>query len=129
MKQENIIGERLRKLRNAHKLTQEEMSARFFLTRSCIANYERGVRRPSLELLQHIADYFQVDVNYLLGKTDEITPLNISSELILTARFLTKDEKLDISFLSALHKIMAIEYINYLRIREQTEILLDEENA
>ena len=121
MNQENIIGERLRKLRMAHKLTQKSMAERFFISRSSIANYEHGTRQPSCELLQHIADYFQIDIRYLLGSSENQAQHDLTDKIIYSARFLTRDEKLDISSLSALHKIMAIEYINYLRMTEETE--------
>ena len=32
--------------------------------------YENGEREPGFELLETIADYFNVDMNYLLGKKD-----------------------------------------------------------
>lgn len=129
MKRENILGERLRKLRIVHKLTQREMANIFFTTRSSIANYERGTRQPSYDLLQHIADYFQIDIHYLLGNSETQAQLDLSKEIISSARFLTKDAKLDISSLSALHKIMAIEFINYLRMTEETDKMSNEDNA
>ena len=121
MMPENIIGQRLRKLRLAHKLTQQKMANLFFTTRSSIANYESGTRQPNYDLLQHIADYFQIDIHYLLGSSEKTSPCDLSKEIVSTARFLTKDAKLDISSLSELHKIMAIEFINYLRMAEATE--------
>ena len=32
--------------------------------------YERGEREPKFEMLENIADYFNVDMNFLLGKTN-----------------------------------------------------------
>ena len=129
MMSENIIGQRLRKLRLAHKLTQQEMANIFFTTRSSIANYEAGTRQPNYDLLQHIADYFQIDIHYLLGNLGNPSPYDLSKEIVASARFLTKDAKLDISSLSALHKIMAIEFINYLRMTEETEKMSVVNNA
>lgn len=34
--------------------------------------YERGEREPGLDTLEAIADYFNVDMDYLTGKTSEI---------------------------------------------------------
>ena len=121
MKQDDSIGQRLRKLRIAHKLTQEKMANTFFITRSSIANYERGTRQPSFDLLQHIADYFKIDILYLLGSSENSAECDLSKDIVSAARFLTKDAMLDISSLSALHKIMAIEYVNFLRMTEETE--------
>lgn len=129
MEQRNITSKRLRKLRIAHKLTQEDIANRLFISRSCWANYERGVRRPSLDFLQHTANYFRIDINYLLGYSDVNKPFDLSKELLAMARYLTKDGKVDISSLSSLHQIMAIEYINYLMTIELTQQREAEDNA
>ena len=50
-------------------LTQQEMADRLKISRSSIGMYENGEREPSFELLEAIADFFNVDMDYLLGKT------------------------------------------------------------
>ena len=57
-------------LRIASGLTQQEMAQRLNISRSSIGMYESGEREPSFELLEMIADYFNVDMNYLLGKSE-----------------------------------------------------------
>lgn len=57
-------------LRQENNLTQQEMASRLGVSRSSIGMYEAGEREPSLELLTAIADYFHVDMNYLLGKKE-----------------------------------------------------------
>ena len=57
-------------LRIKSGLTQQEMASRLNISRSSIGMYESGEREPSFELLEAIADYFNVDMNYLLGKHD-----------------------------------------------------------
>ena len=37
--------------------------------------YERGERQPNFELLEAIGDFFNVDIDYLLGRTDKTTIL------------------------------------------------------
>ena len=51
-------------------LTQQEMADRLKISRSSIGMYENGEREPSFELLEAIADFFNVDMNYLLGKSE-----------------------------------------------------------
>ena len=36
-----------------------------------ISRYETGTREPSISELVRIADYFNVSVDYLLGRTDK----------------------------------------------------------
>lgn len=64
------FSERLKNLRTVSHLSQEELAKRLKVTRSCIGNYEQGIREPDREDLEKIADYFNVDLDYLLGRTD-----------------------------------------------------------
>lgn len=64
------FGERLRELRTSKQLSQSEFAKQVRLTKSAVNMYERGEREPSFEVLEKIADYFNVDLDYLLGKTD-----------------------------------------------------------
>lgn len=121
MKHDNIIGQRLRKIRLAHKLTQEEMARLFFVTRSSIANYERGIRQPSYDFLCLVADYFQIDIHYLLGNTDIPVQYDLTNKMLSSTRFLTKDGNVNINSLSSFRKIMAIEFINFLRMSDEME--------
>lgn len=59
-----------KKLRAQSGLTQQEMADKLNISRSSIGMYENGEREPSFELLETIADYFNVDMNYLLGKKE-----------------------------------------------------------
>lgn len=57
-------------LRIKSGLTQQQMADALKLSRSTIGMYENGEREPSFEILEAIADYFNVDMNYLIGKKD-----------------------------------------------------------
>ncbi|MBR3762229.1 MAG: helix-turn-helix transcriptional regulator [Lachnospiraceae bacterium] len=73
-------------LRIKSGLTQQEMASRLNISRSSIGMYESGEREPSFEILEAIADYFNVDMNYLLGKND-------LSEHIPQGYFLNEDAR------------------------------------
>lgn len=65
------FSERLRLLRAQSGLSQQALANRLGCTsKSSINMYERGEREPSLDLLEAIADFFNVDLDYLLGKSD-----------------------------------------------------------
>ena len=64
------FSERLRQLRTSRDLSQLEFSKQIRMSKSSINMYERGEREPGLETLERIADYFNVDMDYLLGKSD-----------------------------------------------------------
>lgn len=55
-------------LRIKNGLTQQQTANKLALSRSTIGMYESGEREPSFEILENIADLFDVDMNYLLGK-------------------------------------------------------------
>lgn len=57
-------------LRIKSGLTQQQMADKLGLSRSTIGMYENGEREPSFEILETIADLFNVDMNYLIGKKD-----------------------------------------------------------
>lgn len=59
-----IIGSKLRQLRKAKKLTQEEVAEKVDITRSTISNYEIGRRTPHLKDLQKLAQVFGVGLDY-----------------------------------------------------------------
>ena len=60
----------LRKLREAKCLTQPELAEQFGSTQSAISNYESGTREPDISLLMKFADFFDVTIDYLVGRTD-----------------------------------------------------------
>ena len=68
---------RLKQLRNERKINQRELAKYLNVAPSTISMYENGQREPNFEVLEVLADFFNVDMNYLLGKTDKTTKLLI----------------------------------------------------
>lgn len=65
------FSNRLKLLRKEHNLSQMELARQLgCVSKSSVNMYERGEREPSFETLETIADYFNVDLDYLLGKSD-----------------------------------------------------------
>lgn len=63
-------GTRIKKLRTAHGLTQEQLSQHLNISDSHLRKMESGVSGGSIDLLVEIAEYFDVSLDYLvLGKT------------------------------------------------------------
>lgn len=67
------VGGRLKELRKLRGLYQEDVARILGVTRQAVSQYERGERNPDIEALEKLADYFNVDMNYLLGKEDRST--------------------------------------------------------
>ena len=62
--------ERLKELRTNRKTTQKTMSSVLGVTERGYQHYELGTREPSMERLSALADYFDVSIDYLVGRTD-----------------------------------------------------------
>ena len=67
------FNSRLKALRLARDFTQGELAKRTGLSQSAIAMYENGKREPKIETLELLADFFNVDMNYITGNSDKTT--------------------------------------------------------
>ena len=65
-----IVGERLRILREGMKLSQMKLGKLFGVGQASITRYERGESSPTFEILLKYADYFDVSMDYIFGRTD-----------------------------------------------------------
>jgi len=65
--------DRLKDLRKKRGLSQVALAERLGLSKSTIGAYETGDITPSVEALNAIADFFNVDLDYLLGKEEGST--------------------------------------------------------
>lgn len=55
-------------LRKENKLTQEDIGKILNITSTGYANYENGKREPTIETLIKLADYYNVSLDYLVGR-------------------------------------------------------------
>lgn len=85
----------LKYLRNREHLTQLELANKLGIAKSTISMYENGNREPDFDTLTCIADFFNVDMNFLLGKVkDNSYYLNEETQLIAQEIFENKDLKM-----------------------------------
>ncbi|MBU3876487.1 helix-turn-helix transcriptional regulator [Faecalicatena sp. AGMB00832] len=89
----------LRLLRNKKGFSQQELADSLGISKSAVNMYERGERQPNFETLELIADYFNVDLDYLLGRTTQAShstePVTIAAHL--DTEDLTQDELDDVA--------------------------------
>ncbi|MBE6878662.1 MAG: helix-turn-helix domain-containing protein [Ruminococcaceae bacterium] len=64
------FGKRLQELRNSKKMTQADLGRVLKISASTIGMYETDKRQPNFEIEEAIADFFNVDLDYLRGKQD-----------------------------------------------------------
>ena len=64
------FNNQLKTLRQEYNLSQQELADKIGISKSSINMYERGEREPGIETVKRIADFFNVDVDYLFGVSD-----------------------------------------------------------
>lgn len=75
-----LISKRLRKLREENHLLQKDVAKYLNITTSAYGYYEQGKRNPDIETTKNLADFFNVSIDYLLGRTDEKRGIYVNSE-------------------------------------------------
>ncbi|MFC5701153.1 helix-turn-helix domain-containing protein [Cohnella faecalis] len=83
-----LFMKRLKELRNRKKMSQEELAGALNIPRTTIAGYESGIRSlPRERRLKHIASYFGVSIDYLIGFTDEENePEDLQNQIVKLIR-------------------------------------------
>ncbi len=61
---------RLKELRKKKGISQLRLATDLNTTQNTISRYETGEREPGIDELIKIADYFNVSIDYLIGRTD-----------------------------------------------------------
>lgn len=67
------FAERLKKLREQRSLNQADLAAVLNITTSALGMYEQGQREPNLDRVQQLAEYFGVSIDYLVGRTNDVS--------------------------------------------------------
>ena len=85
-----MLNLRLRDLRKQYGYTQKELGEKIGVSDNTITNYEKGVRQPSYEILQSLANIFECSIDYILGRTNNkkeiLVPPEKGQALIVKAK-------------------------------------------
>lgn len=65
-----VFSRRLLALRQQTGVTQSELAAAIKINRTSITLMERAERAASIEVLYALADFFDVSIDYLVGRSD-----------------------------------------------------------
>lgn len=66
----DYMGNNLKKLRKERGMTQLALQMQTGIEQALISKYENGERIPPTETLIVLADFFNTNIDYLLGRTD-----------------------------------------------------------
>lgn len=92
------IGQKIKVLRKARGLTQQQLADRLGLQRATISNYEIGRRTPHLSELSRLADVLGVSMEYFAVKDDDV------HNLIARARMLFENDEIPASEKAKIYK-------------------------
>lgn len=91
--------EMLKYLRCREGLSQSELANKLGISKSTISMYEVGKREPDFETLEAIADFFNVDINFLLGRAEtENSGYYMNQETVAMAQQLFENKELRVLF-------------------------------
>lgn len=65
--------ERIKHLRISRGATQKQLAALLGMTPNAYQKYEYGEREPTMDAFIALADYFDVSLDYLVGRSDDPT--------------------------------------------------------
>lgn len=65
-----IVGERIKNLRKEGSLSQVALAEKIDSNQKQVSKWERGQIEPNIDMLKRLADYFEVSVDYLIGRSD-----------------------------------------------------------
>lgn len=114
------IGERLYNLRTKQGVYQKELAAYLNLSVSAISSYENDKHLPDIKTLGKMAEFFHVSVDYLLGLTDYIAPIDDMDRKLLD-QYTVSDIKDTILELPSGRRHDIIKYIDLLKLSDDLE--------
>ena len=76
-----MFAERLKTLRLEAKMTQKDISNKLKISQPTYQRYEKSEREPNQEMVQKIANLFNVSIDYLFGNTDEKNSTKVEDDL------------------------------------------------
>ena len=65
-----VFSKRVKMLRKKNNIKQSDLGKIIGLSDNAISDIERGYRLTTMEKLVALADYFEVSIDYLVGRTD-----------------------------------------------------------
>lgn len=80
----SVLGDRLKEEREKRGWSQVLVSRKLGLKRSSTyANWEYGIREPDLEMLQKLADLYEVSIDRLNGRNEKESDFSLPEDVIL----------------------------------------------
>ncbi len=94
---------KIKDLRKENRISQSELARKFNITQQAISLYEKGAREPDSTTLNNLADFFNVSIDYILGRS---SMRNLKCESFLDLTGLPEE---------AINKV--VEYVELIKLK------------
>ncbi|MCM1101303.1 MAG: helix-turn-helix domain-containing protein [Clostridium sp.] len=111
------FGNIISALRAERGIYQKELADHLKVSIGTISNYEQGIHSPDFETLCKLADYYNVSVDYLLGRTTFRTSLNELNRP-LTKTYTVADLLNTTLELDSVSARSLVEYLDLLKLKQ-----------
>lgn len=101
-------------LRKEKGISQKQASSHLGVSQALLSHYEKGIRECGLPFLVKTADFYNVSVDYLLGRSLERNGATLSVEDIPEPDSLGKDNTLKLGLMPTLNKKLISNSLNIL---------------
>lgn len=110
----SLLPERLRELRKSFGYTQQQVADDLQISRKLLSNYELGKREPNIDMLQALAEYYLVSVDFIIGASSVENSRTYYPafviELMNDSKYLSQESISDLE-----------KYVSLLKLRDEVE--------
>lgn len=110
-----MFPEELRKLRKQKNLNQAGLAEIVGMSQATIAAWEKGTRKPDVETISYLADFFGVSVDYLMGRDEPAATTSPESQM------LWQQEKALLEQMTPEQRDRVKEYMRFLLSQQNSE--------
>lgn len=93
------VGERIKALRQQHKLSLDDLSLRAGVSKSMLSQIERNQANPTVAVVWRLANALEVPLPELLGNPAQATPTIVTVAAHATPSLRTQDERCELRIL------------------------------
>lgn len=107
----SLLPERLRELRKSFGYTQQQVADDLQISRKLLSNYELGIREPNIDMLQTLAEYYLVSVDFIIGASSVENPITYYPAFVVNlmndSKYLSQESIADLE-----------KYVELLKLRD-----------
>ncbi len=112
------FSEKIKSLRKEQGLSQAELAKALNIGRSCLSMLEIGKNEPTVNNLTLFANFFEVSIDYLVGRSDDFGNVTITNS---AGEQLTDEERAMLANYRRLNKLNRMHADSYILVRLENQ--------